>query len=136
MECTGLAVIARDHTGFLIAGKVLFTQAPTSLVAEALALRLGILLARTMTASHFIFETDCLQLVNMLSHSNPSTDWAVQPLVEHIQALTVDMGSHSWEWTSRLANQAADHMASLVRQRSVQLIGFSFHLPLLLGSFC
>ncbi|KAL6218194.1 hypothetical protein ACLB2K_011409 [Fragaria x ananassa] len=97
-------------------GNVLCTQAPTSLEAEALALRVGVLLARTMTASHFILETDSLQLVNMLSHSNPSTDWAVQPLVEHIQALTIDMGSHSWEWTSRLANQAADHMASLVRQ--------------------
>ncbi|KAL6210783.1 hypothetical protein ACLB2K_016015 [Fragaria x ananassa] len=60
------------------------------------------------------------------SSSGSSSDWAMQPLVEHIQALTVDMGSHSWEWTSRLANQAADHMALLVRQRKCPTGWFQF----------
>ncbi|XP_024195894.1 uncharacterized protein LOC112199065 [Rosa chinensis] len=116
-EGSGLAVVARNSFGCLVFGLAMFTFTASPLVAEALAMRLGVLLALSLRASHFLFEVDSLQLVNLLSHSTTSTDWAVLPLVDHIRDLTVDLVSHSWVWTSKMANQAADHIAWLARRR-------------------
>ena len=78
---------------------------------------MGVNLALSMHPATFIFEMDSLQLLKILHNSTQTPDWAVLPLVNHIKDLAVDLSSHSWVWTSRLANKAADRLALLVRQR-------------------
>ena len=123
---TGIAAIVRDSSGSLIAGNTDFVQATTPLVAEALALRSGVCLARSMPQNHFIFEVDSLQLVNFLNNSSLPSAWAVLPLIEKIKDLAVDLSSHSWVWTSRYANMASDCLALLARQRKCPTDWFQF----------
>ncbi|XP_062026327.1 uncharacterized protein LOC133742658 [Rosa rugosa] len=113
----GLAAIARNCDGVVVGGSHLSTSAPSPLYAEALALCLSVHLAQKLQADKFLFESDSLQLVNLLQHSSPSSDWVVMPLIDHIRDLTVAIRSYSWTWSSRLANQAADHVAWLARKK-------------------
>lgn len=57
-HCLGIAVIARNSKGHLLAGRAEFITAPSPLFAEALATRLGVHLSSSLQASHFIFEAD------------------------------------------------------------------------------
>ncbi|PRQ24286.1 putative ribonuclease H-like domain-containing protein [Rosa chinensis] len=77
LEGTGLAAVARNSSGSLVSGNILFTHASSSLVAEALAVRLGVQLALSIPSTHFLFEIDSLQLVKLLTHCTTSTDWAM-----------------------------------------------------------
>lgn len=113
----GLAVLARDAKGSLIAGQIAMVLAPSPLYAGALASLLSVQLALSLQASHFILEADSLHLVNLLNNSTLSTDWSVMPLLDYIRDLAVALPSYSWRWTSSLANQAANHIACLVIRR-------------------
>ncbi|XP_061992700.1 uncharacterized protein LOC133710609 [Rosa rugosa] len=121
-QSVGVAAIARDSTGHVVGGVHSFSSAPTPLYAEALALLAATNLAHSLIDQHiqvdsFLFESDSFQLVDLLNNSGPSSDWAVMPLIDYIRDRTVALPSYSWTWSSRLANQAADHLACLARRR-------------------
>ncbi|KAK9912045.1 hypothetical protein M0R45_035920 [Rubus argutus] len=92
VKSAGLAVLAHDVTGSLVAGEIDVVLTPFPLYAEALASLLSVQLALSLQASHFLLEADSLHFVNLLNNSTLSTD-------------------------CRLANQAVDHLTCLVRRK-------------------
>ena len=57
-----LAII-RDNQGKVIIGKARRIHISSSLVAEAIALREGLLLVRSSFCESIVLESDCLQLI-------------------------------------------------------------------------
>ena len=77
----------------------------------------GIRLGISIQVSHVTLKTDSSQLASLFMSCNSSPDWSSSPLVDHIRELAVDIPFLSWGWTSRLANQVADHIAWLTHRR-------------------
>ncbi|PRQ31932.1 putative ribonuclease H-like domain, reverse transcriptase zinc-binding domain-containing protein [Rosa chinensis] len=113
----GLAVIVRNSSGELLHGKTRIVRASSILLAETLALYQAVLLALCLNFQKVIFEMDSFHLVHLLNDSHLLPDWIISPLVHYIREITVVIPYVSWVWTSRNANQVADHMASLASRR-------------------
>lgn len=63
----GTGAIIRDHNcGFITAGQCYLTNAFDAPMAEALALRDGILFARQMSCNRITVQSDCLQVVQSM----------------------------------------------------------------------
>ncbi|KAK9940301.1 hypothetical protein M0R45_016969 [Rubus argutus] len=110
----GIAALVRNSSGELLDGLAVHALAPSSLVAEALALMLVCSLsARLPASSPVIVESDCLPLVQAISNHRLLVDWSAQPLVSCLRLFAEASPHISWVWTSREANKAADLVAGL-----------------------
>ncbi|PON70761.1 Ribonuclease H-like domain containing protein [Parasponia andersonii] len=58
------AVLARDHQGIILAIKTTLLSFPDPITAEALAILLGLEVARTHSWPSVVVESGCLKLVN------------------------------------------------------------------------
>ncbi|PRQ57334.1 putative ribonuclease H-like domain, reverse transcriptase zinc-binding domain-containing protein [Rosa chinensis] len=65
----GVAALARNWKGSLIAGKMAKMRAPSPLAAEALAVREAILLANSFPHMDIIISLDSQTLINSISHN-------------------------------------------------------------------
>ncbi|XP_062014482.1 uncharacterized protein LOC133731021 [Rosa rugosa] len=114
----GLAAIVRDSSGQLLDGLFVHTTAPTPVVAEALALTLVCSLFTKLPATaSIIVESYSLPLIQAISSHRSLVDWQAQPLAQGLRLFAQAAPGISWIWTSRDANKAADHVASLARRR-------------------
>lgn len=113
----GLAALARDSGGQLVAGSAKSMLAPSPMTAEALAIREGVMLALSLPCSEIIITSDSKSLISALnSHSSPM-DWKASSVISQVRYLLSSTRHVSWTWSSRKANRAADHVASLAYGR-------------------
>ena len=59
-----ISAILRDSCGNVITGETLKIHASSSLVAEALAIREGLILARSCFIEDILLESDCLKVID------------------------------------------------------------------------
>ncbi|XP_061993721.1 uncharacterized protein LOC133711629 [Rosa rugosa] len=109
----GVAALARNWKGSLIAGKTAKMRAPSPLAAEALAVREAILLAKSFPHMDIIISSDSQTLINSISHNLPASDWKAATIISQVRYLS-STRQFNWSWISRKANKAAHHVASLV----------------------
>uniref|UniRef100_A0ACD5Y4F7 Uncharacterized protein n=1 Tax=Avena sativa TaxID=4498 RepID=A0ACD5Y4F7_AVESA len=70
-RCMAMGAVLRDHNGsFILAASEPLVGFSTPELAEALALRRAMLIAREQRVHQVIFESDCLSLINRLKSSN------------------------------------------------------------------
>ncbi|PRQ19970.1 putative ribonuclease H-like domain, reverse transcriptase zinc-binding domain-containing protein [Rosa chinensis] len=109
----GVAALVRDHCGKLVAGASRILKALSPLVAEALAISVGLNVALSLPDVPIMMESDSQTLVSSLCSHASLCDWKAANLIS--QARYVAQIRHvSWHWTSRTANRAADLVAGLV----------------------
>ncbi|KAF4403570.1 hypothetical protein G4B88_002423 [Cannabis sativa] len=76
---SGIAAVIRDHEGRLVAAEVIFLEGYRSTVmAECLAIQLGLNLVQKSKARPFFVNSDSLTVINqLLSKKAPRADWGV-----------------------------------------------------------
>jgi hypothetical protein len=79
-RCAGGGGIARSHLSFMGAWSKPFPGVTDPLIAEALALREGVIFAQLRGFSHVLMEVDCLEVVKLWS-SRDSSRSIVAPIL-------------------------------------------------------
>lgn len=64
----GIGGLIRNHVGDWIAGFSYFRPNEDALLAELLAMKMGIALAQSRGFSHFTYESGCLEAVNNINN--------------------------------------------------------------------
>ncbi|XP_050365464.1 uncharacterized protein LOC126783989 [Argentina anserina] len=116
----GIAALARNDLGVLIAGTYERSYADSSLAAEALALELGLKLASSSHLSQVCLESDSLVLINNILNPTLAVDWSASQILSRIWSHARFFNRINWAWTSRNVNQAADHIVGLA-ERGVRM---------------
>ncbi|XP_062014434.1 uncharacterized protein LOC133730954 [Rosa rugosa] len=109
----GIAAIARDSNGRLVAGRAIKTMAPSAMAAEALAIREAMHLANTFPLQDIFISSDSQDIINSLRQNSPASDWTATNILSQVRYL-LSTRHFNWSWTSRKANKAAHIVASLV----------------------
>jgi hypothetical protein len=133
--CRGAGVILRDHHGAFVVGcrqHVVGLSSPE--LAEAVALRRAVQLARDEGMDKVIFETDCLSLVQRLNSSTMDRS-AVGMLVAEIKASGRGFMSISFRHVKRVFNQAAHLLAKSSLDVNSSCVFFSVP-EFIRGTFC
>uniref|UniRef100_A0ACD5XPQ5 Uncharacterized protein n=3 Tax=Avena sativa TaxID=4498 RepID=A0ACD5XPQ5_AVESA len=117
----GVGVVIRDHTGsFLAACSKLLDEVTSPEIAEALAIRSAISLARDEGLNDFILVSDCLSVIQRIQ--SPVRDRSmVGVVVEDIKILAASLSSVTFRHVSRHCNNSAHAMA-----RRAELSGSCF----------
>jgi ribonuclease HI len=117
----GVGVVIRDHIGnCLVACNQLLDEVTTPEIAEALAVRCALTLARDEGLDKIILASDCLSVVQRVNSSTRDRS-LVGVVVEDIKAMTASMSSVTVRHISRLLNNSAHDLA-----RRVQHFGSPF----------
>jgi hypothetical protein len=112
----GLGVVIRDHIdSCLVACNQLFDEVMTPEIAEALAVRCALTLARDEDLNKVIVASDCLSVVQRINSSTRDRS-LVGIIVEDIQAMIATMSSVTCCHISRLLNNSAHILAHRVEQ--------------------
>ena len=98
----GAGGVARSHVAFLGAWCKALEGVTDPMIAELLAVREGAIFARLRGYSHVIIESDCLEVVNLLSVRSNSRS-IVAPILEEIGELVVGFVSFSIQHVRRTA---------------------------------
>ena len=109
-RCAGGGGIARSHLSFMGAWSKPFPGVTDPLVAEALALREGVIFAQLRGFSHVLMEVDCLEVVNLWL-SRDSSRSIVAPILLDIGEKSSSFISFSVRYVPREANFLADSCA-------------------------
>ena len=106
-----VSAIIRDCYGRLITGKAFKIHTSSSLAAEALAIREGLILAKSCFCEDVLIESDCLRIIEACRK---------QCLIPEVATIIADIGrlktsfvSCGLLWTRRDVNLAAHEVASL-----------------------
>jgi ribonuclease HI len=122
----GVGVVIRDHIGnCLVACNQLLDEVTTPEIAEALAVRCALTLARDEGLDKIILASDCLSVVQRVNSSTRDRS-LVGVVVEDIKAMAASMSSVTVRHISRLLNNLAHVLA-----RRVELFGSSFFFAIL-----
>ncbi|XP_043699816.1 uncharacterized protein LOC122650466 [Telopea speciosissima] len=105
----GLGVIIRDHRGILIHAYSSGTSCDSSLYAEALAIRTGLLQAAKLHLSHIVVESDCLSLIQQLN--SRSFDYEIDAVDFDILQLQSSFVACLFCFIPRSSNVVADSLA-------------------------
>jgi ribonuclease HI len=109
--CRGVGAIMRDHQGaFLAACRQHIEGLSSPELAEAVALRRAVQLARAERVDNVIFETDCLSLVQRLNSSTMDRS-IVGMVVAEIKGVGRGFTSISFRHVKRVFNQPAHLLA-------------------------
>ncbi|KAK7317005.1 hypothetical protein RJT34_00877 [Clitoria ternatea] len=90
-------------------------KAPIVLIAEAIALREGIITAANLGVPKIIMESDNLSLIKACRKEIQVLE--ILPIVKDIQQLRAQFQAISFTWTKRAGNEAA-HMVAKLDQES------------------
>ncbi|KAJ1394179.1 Ribonuclease H-like superfamily [Sesbania bispinosa] len=112
-----LALVARDSLGAVLVGSALHYLAPSPVVAEALAVREGMILANNLGFQRILLESDCLHVVS--SCRNDLEIGEVKGIVEDILAYRDRFSSCGFLWTHRSGNQLAHELAKAAASDSL-----------------
>ncbi|KAL6124962.1 hypothetical protein ACLB2K_077470 [Fragaria x ananassa] len=115
-EC-GLAAVARNSLGKIVGGMHNYGSSISVMAVEALAIKLGLSLASSLSLSSFQLESDSLVLVSSLSNHLYTVDWTAARSIDWIRENLNLFLQVNWRWVSRKANEAADWVASLALRR-------------------
>ncbi|KAL6214019.1 hypothetical protein ACLB2K_013457 [Fragaria x ananassa] len=102
-----------------------YGSAISVMAAEALAIKLGLSLASSLSLSSFQLESDSLVLISTLSNSLSIVDWTAARSIAWIRENLKLFQQVNWRWASRKANEAADWVASLALRRVCPIDWFS-----------
>ncbi|CAN6702186.1 unnamed protein product [Malus baccata var. baccata] len=105
-------VVARSEGGRFVATVRYPLMAPSSTVAEALALLHGCELGASLGVSSVIFKSDSWESISCLSGSLNNGNWEAFPILGRVQRLSGAFQFRRWSWVSRSANVTADILAS------------------------
>jgi ribonuclease HI len=107
----GVGVVIRDHRGeFLSACSQVLDEVTSPEIAEALAIRCAITLARDDGFDRIILLSDCLSVVQRID--SPLRDRSlVGVVVEDIKTLASSMSSVTFRHVNRLCNNSAHSLA-------------------------
>ena len=112
-ERSGGGVVIRDHHGaFRATACHCFASTSDPEIAEILACRQAVKLARELHVEKLEMELDCKNVVNMLNDQTKNLGVA-GPVVEEIKGTLQDFEAHKISWTRRSANSAAHILAKL-----------------------
>jgi hypothetical protein len=105
-RCMAAGVVIRDHTcNCLVAGSEHLCGFTTPKLAEALAMRQAVTLARDKGFTKATFASDCHSLINCLKSSSPDRS-QLGSMVADIRFLTKDFVVASFCHVSRVLNEA------------------------------
>nr|XP_028962160.1 uncharacterized protein LOC103417751 [Malus domestica] len=107
-----LAAVLRDHVGQFVAAHKIAVAVQSALFAEAMAMLRGCELAAKLGFQRVITESDSLEVVSSLRGDISKGRWEVFPILQNILSVGVSFQDCRWSWVPRLANQAADLLAS------------------------
>jgi ribonuclease HI len=133
--CRGAGVILRDHHGAFVVGcrqHVVGLSSPE--LAEAVALRRAVQLARDEGMDKVIFETDCLSLVQRLNSLTMDRS-SVGMLVAEIKVSGRGFTSISFRHVKRVFNQAAHLLAKSSLDVNSSCVFYSVP-EFIRGTFC
>ena len=108
----GAGGVARSHSEYLGAWSKPYEGISDPLVAEALALRDGVIFAKLRGYLKVVMETDCLEVVN-LWNSRHGSRAAVAPILQEIGELVSSFSSFTIQHVMRSANNSAHLCAKL-----------------------
>ncbi|CAN6724577.1 unnamed protein product [Malus baccata var. baccata] len=106
-------VIIRAAEGKFVAAARYPLSAPSTAVAEALALLRGCELGAAMGLQAMIVESDSLEAVKCLSVSLEMGSWDTFPVLARVKQLGEAFQFCRWSWVPRSANGAAHELASV-----------------------
>ena len=106
-SCAGGGGVARSHLSFMGAWSKSFPGVSDPFVAEALALREGVIFAQLRGFSHVVMEVDCLKVVNLWS-SRDSSRSIVAHILDEIREKSLSFISFSIRHVPREVNTLAD----------------------------
>lgn len=127
MSFCATGLIARDSRAVFVAGDCRRLRGPSPVIAEALALREGIVTAHNLGLDRIILESDCLNLVEACKGGKQVGEAKV--IVEDILKLQVTFQSCSFSWCSRNWNKAA-HLTANACLHNTLAAGWTFHPPM------
>jgi ribonuclease HI len=117
----GVGVVIRDHIGnCLVACNQLLDEVTPPEIAEALAVRCALTLARDEGLNKVILASDCISVVQRINSSARDRS-LIGVVVEDIKAMAATMSSVTVHHISRLLNNSAHVLA-----RRVQHFGSPF----------
>ncbi|KAK6136178.1 hypothetical protein DH2020_030069 [Rehmannia glutinosa] len=117
-EGTGLGAVLRDHAGNILHTRSEHLTVDYSVeIAEALACRKGLLLARDLHLDHIQLETDCMKVVQ--AHNSHQSDLSYfGTIINDIRSIGNSFSSFSVIFTRRTANTIAHNLAKFAFSNS------------------
>ncbi|XP_057444764.1 uncharacterized protein LOC130737009 [Lotus japonicus] len=107
----GFGMIARNHNGEVMAAAALgFMSAPSALMAEALAFRWCVSLAKDLGFFRVVLETDCLQLFEAWKKNRPGDSYLFS-LLNDCRDMVSLFTSFELSFVRRSGNSVADFLA-------------------------
>ena len=107
-----VAAVIRDSQGKMVAGKASKVACASSLLAEALAVRHGLLLASSCLCNSILMESDNIEVIEACRSKSSRAEIAT--VVNDIKNLKCSFLECGFVWTPREANEAAHHIARLL----------------------
>ncbi|XP_043714820.1 uncharacterized protein LOC122663183 [Telopea speciosissima] len=105
----GLGNVIRDHFGHPLLAYSVGVNCDSDFIAEALAIRSGLLFATTGGFRKVLVELDCYSLIQQLSSFDP--ELAIQSIHHDIVQLQKSFDDCSFSFVPRSANSVADSLA-------------------------
>ena len=105
-----IAAVIRDHQGNIITGKAHRIHTSSSLLAEAVAIREGLVLANSCFIDNILLESDCLRIIEDCRERRLLPEVAI--VVEDILRLKAGFSSCGLLWVRREGNRVAHEVAS------------------------
>ncbi|OMO66427.1 hypothetical protein COLO4_30555 [Corchorus olitorius] len=112
----GLGIVMRDSQSRIVGGFHREIKAKSPLIAEAMAIKEGLIRAKEKGFSKIVLETDC-QIVQQCIQSKKHGHWEIDPILADINRLKGDFEQCKIKWICRNANGVADWVATLSRKR-------------------
>ncbi|KAJ1390975.1 Ribonuclease H-like superfamily [Sesbania bispinosa] len=117
------AVVARDHEGIILAVSSEKFFAPNSLVAEALAVRAGCILASSCGWPQSYIESD--NQVTIEGIGSGKVNWEIHHIIEDIKRISSYLPHCGFLWTNRQGNKVAHALADAVARRDSPIVSSS-----------
>ncbi|OMO90725.1 hypothetical protein COLO4_18924 [Corchorus olitorius] len=123
-----VGVVARDSTGTTVAVISKKVKASTCEMAETLAVREGVKLARDRKWVNAELETDSKEALLNCIRRDGSCTWRVEPIVKDIRIWSGEARGLKMKWIPRLVNEAANFVAVSCR-KGLCVDNWSFRPP-------
>ncbi|PON90929.1 Ribonuclease H-like domain containing protein [Trema orientale] len=105
------AAVARDHQGVVLAIKTTLLSSPDPITAEALAMLLGLEVARAYSWPYVVVESDCLNLLNSWNGGS-EVPWQATHVFKQMRDLMISFSQVVITFVSRECNYFAHNLAS------------------------
>ncbi|KAM1017221.1 hypothetical protein ACFX13_047544 [Malus domestica] len=122
-HCGQVGIVVRDCFSGCLAMSSVWVQASSVLMAEAIAVLEGCLLAKNLHVQEVVIKSDAQSIMRSLNARALSCDWDLLPILSRVLKVGRSFQSCSWSWIPRSANMTADFVARFI---SSEMCGFSW----------